>query len=260
MALIRCSECGNMVSDKAERCPRCGCPVSVSAQAGFSVDSADEETRLIEPPRAPIPGTQPYRKETVAMHNMASKQKQSNNKPLLYAVIALLLLLLAGSAYLIFKDNGSKQTQNQASKQSTATKPKKDTVVVRDTVVQRVEVQKIKEVSPAIAPRPADFRNASYYLTGSIGKYGITMDMDVERGYVSGTYHYNFNKTANRMTFYGNVDEYGVLSMDEYSPDGTNTGVFYGTFDGATARGTFTNLLNGNEFKFTFKVKTAHSN
>lgn len=27
MALIKCPECGNMISDKAQRCPKCGCPV-----------------------------------------------------------------------------------------------------------------------------------------------------------------------------------------------------------------------------------------
>ena len=27
MALIKCEECGQMVSDKASDCPHCGCPV-----------------------------------------------------------------------------------------------------------------------------------------------------------------------------------------------------------------------------------------
>ena len=27
MALIKCTECGQMVSDKAANCPNCGCPV-----------------------------------------------------------------------------------------------------------------------------------------------------------------------------------------------------------------------------------------
>lgn len=27
MAMIKCSECGNKVSDKAEKCPKCGCPI-----------------------------------------------------------------------------------------------------------------------------------------------------------------------------------------------------------------------------------------
>lgn len=28
MALMQCPECGNKVSDKAEKCPKCGYPVS----------------------------------------------------------------------------------------------------------------------------------------------------------------------------------------------------------------------------------------
>ena len=28
MALIKCSECGREISDKAVSCPGCGCPVS----------------------------------------------------------------------------------------------------------------------------------------------------------------------------------------------------------------------------------------
>ena len=27
MALIQCTECGAMISDKAKSCPKCGCPV-----------------------------------------------------------------------------------------------------------------------------------------------------------------------------------------------------------------------------------------
>ena len=28
MALIKCSECGREISDKASSCPHCGCPVT----------------------------------------------------------------------------------------------------------------------------------------------------------------------------------------------------------------------------------------
>lgn len=28
MALIKCEECGKMISDKAQKCPQCGCPVT----------------------------------------------------------------------------------------------------------------------------------------------------------------------------------------------------------------------------------------
>lgn len=32
MALIQCSECGNQISDKANVCPHCGCPINSSQQ------------------------------------------------------------------------------------------------------------------------------------------------------------------------------------------------------------------------------------
>lgn len=34
MALIKCPECGNTVSDKANSCPNCGCPVSNLSPSG----------------------------------------------------------------------------------------------------------------------------------------------------------------------------------------------------------------------------------
>lgn len=30
MALIKCKECGNNISDKSKACPHCGCPTSFS--------------------------------------------------------------------------------------------------------------------------------------------------------------------------------------------------------------------------------------
>lgn len=33
MALVKCIECSNLVSDKAETCPKCGCPTNISIQA-----------------------------------------------------------------------------------------------------------------------------------------------------------------------------------------------------------------------------------
>lgn len=56
MALIKCTECGNMVSDKADRCPHCGCPVSIIL--GESA-KASEKPPVQEPAQrpAPVPGT-----------------------------------------------------------------------------------------------------------------------------------------------------------------------------------------------------------
>lgn len=42
MALIKCSECGHEVSDKASACPNCGCPIE-------SLGAAQEEVIYEEP-------------------------------------------------------------------------------------------------------------------------------------------------------------------------------------------------------------------
>ncbi len=43
MALIECKECGHMISDRANKCPKCGCPRGVEA--------AQEEPDIIVGPK-----------------------------------------------------------------------------------------------------------------------------------------------------------------------------------------------------------------
>lgn len=50
MALIKCTECGNMVSDKADKCPNCGCPV---------LDILNETIRRMSEEPAPAPAPAP---------------------------------------------------------------------------------------------------------------------------------------------------------------------------------------------------------
>lgn len=51
MALIKCSECGRQISDRAEACPGCGAPVSVTVKQEASQQS-------------PVPTTVYYRRDT----------------------------------------------------------------------------------------------------------------------------------------------------------------------------------------------------
>lgn len=52
MALIKCTECGNMVSGKADRCPHCGCPVSIILDES---EKAPEKPLAEEPAQRPVP-------------------------------------------------------------------------------------------------------------------------------------------------------------------------------------------------------------
>ena len=75
MALIKCNECGHMISDKATKCPKCGCPT----------------TKLSEPhiPQE-TPQVQPVYYED---------DEGGSSRKWLYGIIALLVALIAGGGY-----------------------------------------------------------------------------------------------------------------------------------------------------------------
>lgn len=46
MALIKCNECGNMISDRATKCPKCGCPIgNVGISQGEIIDAEPKKRK-----------------------------------------------------------------------------------------------------------------------------------------------------------------------------------------------------------------------
>lgn len=67
MALIKCTECGNMVSDKADRCPHCGCPISIIL--GETEKAPEKPPQSPAPaPEAAVPSAKPTVPETPAVN------------------------------------------------------------------------------------------------------------------------------------------------------------------------------------------------
>ena len=83
MALIKCTKCGHMISDKAKKCPKCGCPTTKEEEKPVHIEEA-----------------QPLYDEE---DNGGSSHKW------LYVIIALLLVILAGGSYYYFYYNHQKQ-------------------------------------------------------------------------------------------------------------------------------------------------------
>ena len=73
MALIKCSECGHVISDRAPMCPHCGCPTR-DEETQYPWDAAPSNTRVL------------------------NRRKGRSNK-WLYVVIALWVAVLAGGGY-----------------------------------------------------------------------------------------------------------------------------------------------------------------
>ena len=100
MALFKCTECGNMISDKASVCPHCGYPV------GLIQDKANGN----------------YDEKEHVIYDEVEYQEKSDNKKWLYAIIALLMVVLLGLVIFymktrntsLFQDNDSIQIQNSS--------------------------------------------------------------------------------------------------------------------------------------------------
>ena len=68
MALITCVECGNKVSDLAESCPECGCPVELKItcfECGESISNEFEKCPKCGVPLKEISKNKAYKKEPI---------------------------------------------------------------------------------------------------------------------------------------------------------------------------------------------------
>lgn len=92
--------------------------------------------------------------------------------------------------------------------------------------------------------------DGTHLLKGEIGTYGVDMSITIDGKTVTGLYHYDFQDEGVNLSLKGKLKKGGTLVIDEYTPNGVNSGQFEGTFDGKEFSGTFYNLINGKEFSF----------
>ena len=94
MPLIKCTECGNMISDKASKCPKCGMPTGLVKQ------NQDETTQLQHHVRvSPEVG------------------EDSSHRNGLYIIIALLAVAALGIGGFILWKSGEKSTKEDSQKE-----------------------------------------------------------------------------------------------------------------------------------------------
>ena len=96
MALIKCSECGHMISDKAMKCPKCGCPV----EQAFLQDSSQKATTS----------------ENMVSNEPSFYENESGSHKWLYAIIGVLAVVLIGLCIWAWQSgllDGSQKQANQ---------------------------------------------------------------------------------------------------------------------------------------------------
>jgi hypothetical protein len=101
MALITCVDCGGRLSDKAEACPHCGCPVEVSVARSLPT--------VAEAPPSPRPAQSPASKEqpdTAARSRAARSRREFFSTILAFPFVIFFMILVVTGGWLALKTLG----------------------------------------------------------------------------------------------------------------------------------------------------------
>ncbi len=270
MALIKCYNCGNFISDKAGQCPKCGASMTgVSQQQSPQQGAVSEQTILVGKPA--IAAGQTNRVSTSGNWGSSptpNTQKKSN-KGIIIGLSAALFLLLAGLVFILIKNNQEEREAERKLAKLTA-QHEQEKKQLKEKQVELAEKQ--REAEEAEKARQAEMEkerqrrmkaeaeakaaerrenqrqklksfNGSYYFSGTVrnnlyshAEYPFTISFTIDDGDVDGT----FETESNSGPLRGSIDANGNMKLTEYNYDGTTTGYYFkGTFNGSKYKGSY---------------------
>lgn len=228
MALIKCTGCGQMISDKAKACPKCKTPIEQIAtkpiQEGTERPACGENVAGFA-----------LQQDDAAFDTTTAKIRESKKKPVVLILCLILIVGLVGGLIYLWNENHQlKQQAPQITLSSEANGSQEESA--RITASQAVEED--------------GQLNGSYSLDGTISQYKIHMDVTINGNEVWGTYSYDSQPKDKKMTVKGTFDENNTMYLSEYDPAGDETGYFNGNFDGNTYEGVFSNYSRNSNLNF----------
>lgn len=218
MALIRCNQCGSLVSDSATECPKCHAPLEVR-------QTSDDATQIAQQPEfsaSQQPDLSVSQQPIVTPYESPVAEGDTKQRNMKIAIIALSVLLLGMLGYGLYWLGANKNSDSAESPTATT------------------NVTIANETPPAVDGGPAK-PDGHYKLKGAIGQYGVTMQMDVNNGNITGYYNYNkYMSYGAREIINGTIDNQNRVELQEIdAKQGHNSGYFNGHFDGTTFSGTY---------------------
>lgn len=241
-----CTKCGNQLNDNAAFCSKCGSP-----QEKFNNNQNQSQEYTNRAPATQI--ITPHQQQKYSNYTSNSQSGKDNKTIILYAVIAILAVLLIGGGVWFFLDKmyrGEKESQVYVSSQS-SNQNDESTLSTNDTHIKTNKTDsQIDEYEPVKEEKPKFNFNGINYLKGKIdGKYAVNMELDLRNW--SGRYCYDKYGPKNSMDLVIIDKEGDYLVIEEYNKHGEYCGEWRGSVTNGVFKGTGTFLDKNMPFKLS---------
>ena len=208
MALIKCRNCGHMVSDKGTKCPKCGTPIHKVEEAAKPIE---EKEKVIASVESQIPERQEDKPSASIVEprdfiERAEKSPRGTSFKITIPIFISIIVIVGLVAGLYFTPN------------------------ILSLFNGKEDVETKKEI----------------ILKGTIDeKIGFTMHLQLKGDKVEGTEHYDNQKSYVTLSVKGKIDENGHMILHEYD-NSILCGTFEGFLKHPTYRGVFTSKSGKN--------------
>ena len=259
MALIKCSDCGRMLSDKARVCPHCGAPVLSSTQQSFS---EGESTRVQAGGMQPAGG---YNKP------VGNGGKKPNSNVILIALLSIIFLLILVLFIMLFKGCGGSSEKSEVAKlqaevdaanrelenakngsnsdqQTEQARLEAERARLAEERAQLEALQQAEAARKRAEAEAARLRSVTGVYTGKL--YGVNARLSLNQSgtSVSGSYTGN----TRRYSVSGTADNDGNFDIYISNAELTDAHVS-GSVNGYTMSGVWEEYLTGEVYNFTLK-------
>ena len=142
MALIKCKECGSMISDRATKCPKCGCPIGQNRACSECGEQIPEGVSECPNCGCPTTGAEeiPVQQEILeAQPIYYSEDNGGRSHKWLYVLIALLLAIIAGGGYYVYSSLEEKDSETDANRMASVENKEEFSQLTVDEPIDSVE-------------------------------------------------------------------------------------------------------------------------
>lgn len=107
MALIKCSGCGHMVSDKGTKCPKCGTPIHKVEEAAKPIEEKEKVVAEVESPKVEIPKV-----EAVPSIDEFANESKNSKRGIVAVVCGIVAIAIIGASYYLWKNHRTDGTES----------------------------------------------------------------------------------------------------------------------------------------------------